>query len=204
MVNFKLIISGIKKFRLYLWLPISFIVLFVSIPIYFNLGSYLSPYSVSVSSYTREDGITINAHKRRLPGSIAHDVQYSAKQFICSIFIFLGVLGTTIPIYLTINYYQYLYHLKNSSKFNKDLIKYAIENKLRLYFSYISNHGEASQRTVHPYFLKTHTDKGITKLYLVSHCYLRNDKRTFIVSKMTDMEITKPSIFSKIKEWYSH
>ena len=57
---------------------IAILVIIVAIFSCFFSGQYLTDHSVSVSKYTRSDGMRISSHRRRPPGSRPHDSPYES------------------------------------------------------------------------------------------------------------------------------
>ena len=99
--------------------------------------SYLTPYSVSVSGYSRSDGSYVKPYKRRPPGSVSHDKPYENK--ITS----LRVKIKFIYIFFTVSFLLFLFYLYkkiiNSKELFENYIHTQIISKLNFDFNSISN-----------------------------------------------------------------
>ena len=77
---------------IWLFLPLSTILIPVAHESYVEAGTHLTPYSVSVRGYYRKDGTYVRPHSRRPPGSVAHDAPYQAKRSG----LFWGMVGLVV------------------------------------------------------------------------------------------------------------
>ena len=71
-----------KLVRLGLWqLPLSFVLILISLALLVLLRLDITPYSVFVSGYTRSDGTRVSSYYRRPPGSVPHDRPFEVLQW---------------------------------------------------------------------------------------------------------------------------
>jgi len=88
--------------KTYVWLivPICIFGNFKSCKNYIEDGEYLTPYSISVNGYYRNDGTYINSYKRRPPGGVKHDAPYEKERFYSSILFLVFTAGNLISLYI--------------------------------------------------------------------------------------------------------
>jgi hypothetical protein len=80
-------------------LPISICFIVGGLWINISASKHITPSSVSVSGYYRQDGTYVNAYHRRPPGSLAHDSPYETKETIGEIIAIIGFLGGGCFVY---------------------------------------------------------------------------------------------------------
>lgn len=85
----QIVLRTILKSYIWVLLPISIFGGFESCSTYIDAKSHLTPYSINVSGYHRQDGTYVRPHKRRPPGSVKKDAPWKEKMFLMGT-IFLG------------------------------------------------------------------------------------------------------------------
>ena len=81
------------------WFPGGLVVGVVGVCMFSHAQSNLTPYSVSVRGYYRSDGTYVRPHRRRPPGSVAHDAPYGIMRLFSVPIFVAGLAATGIPIY---------------------------------------------------------------------------------------------------------
>ena len=98
----KIWFKNILKTYIWIILPLCFIGGYHSCSNYIDAGSHLTPYSVSVRGYYRNDGTYVRSHYRRPPGSVAHDRPYERKRSnMVILFLFIVIIGSgSVVVYV--------------------------------------------------------------------------------------------------------
>jgi predicted DNA-binding transcriptional regulator YafY len=79
------------------------------------------------------------------------------------------------------------YSAGKSEESREDAIRRAIASGRQLTFRYVDQQGEITNRTVSPRYLETRHEKDI--LMLKAYCHLRNEDRSFVVRRMSDVYV---------------
>jgi hypothetical protein len=112
---------------------------------YIEAGTHLTPYSVSVRGYYRNDGTYVRAYSRRPPGSVSHDAPYEDKSSLMGfLFALCIVVGTGNIVYFYTrteveikSFEQSIRNAENKKKAEeKESQKKQILKKLNLHFIY--------------------------------------------------------------------
>lgn len=85
---------------------IGIVVFLTSLFFYIDAGQYLTPASVSVRGYYRQDGTYVMPYTRRPPGGVQHDAPYENTRSFTLLLMFGSGVGTVL----------YIYHLVQDNK----------------------------------------------------------------------------------------
>jgi len=100
LINKKQLFSKvIRKSYIWILIPIAFFGGFKSCSLYVEAGENLTPYSISVSGYYRQDGSYTKSYKRRPPGSVKRDAPWKRKRFFMGTLFFASLVIGVISIY---------------------------------------------------------------------------------------------------------
>jgi hypothetical protein len=96
----KILLYRFSKSKVYIILPICFVICLASLYFFIDAGQNLTPYSVHVRGYNRSDGTYVSSYQRRPPGGVAHDEPYESTRALCTIIIILSSSIGVFSIYL--------------------------------------------------------------------------------------------------------
>jgi len=180
-----------EKFYLF----ISIIIFSSSLYFYVYTENNLSPYSVNVRGYYRSDGTYVSPHSRRPPGSVKKDQPYELiRGFLIILLIssggaIIGYLYVEIDTLLEKRRKKIANIKLQKNNFADDdiegKIRFAIANGLEIYFSYVNNKGEKSQRTIKPFYLVVYKGTYCVRGY----CFTRNTDRSFALGRIKNLSV---------------
>lgn len=119
----------------YIWIivPACVIVFAISLENYNNAAGVLTPYSVNVDSYHRNDGTFVLEHYRRPPGGVIHDRPLKRTMFWTTISMFLSVVVSILSVLIYRSHVSDMIQ-ENLTNFQRDVLhrnrKIVIENAL--------------------------------------------------------------------------
>jgi hypothetical protein len=87
-----------ESFKKYLPIIICILVFITSLFFYIEAGAHLTPASVSVQGYYRQDGTYVRPYNRRPPGGVQHDAPYETTRSVTGLLMFGSGIGTVISV----------------------------------------------------------------------------------------------------------